>query len=226
MMGGGRKVSDHIGHRGTGRICETVAVTPGVVGFDLDMTLIDSRPQILESFRALAGETDTAIDLDVVEDRLGIKLEDELASWFSADDIVEAAATYRRHYVQLASVGTVALPGAHDALAAVRASGRTVAIITAKHRTSVVPCLDATGIRAETLHPFVHGQEKAEVLTSIGAMMYVGDTPDDMIAARSAGVVAIGVATGAFTADELLQAGATTALHALTAFPDIYASFA
>jgi len=117
------------------------------------------------------------------------------------------------------------LPGAHDALAAVRFSGRAVAIITAKHPTSVGPCLDATGIRADALYPFVHGPEKAEVLRSIGAIMYVGDTPDDMIAARDAGAVAIGVATGAFTGEELLKAGASTALHALTAFPDTFAAF-
>ena len=200
-------------------------MTSGFVGFDLDMTLIDSRAQILESFQALARETDVEIDLNTVGARLGVKLEDELAYWFGADEIAEAAAVYRRHYVRLAALGTVVLPGAHDALAAVRSSGRPVAIISAKHPTSVGPCLDATGIHADALYPFVHGPEKAEVLRSIGAVMYVGDTPDDMIAARNAGVVAIGVATGAFTAEELLKAGASTALHALTAFPDTFAAF-
>jgi phosphoglycolate phosphatase len=80
----------------------------------------------------------------------------------------------------------------------------------------------ATGIGADTLHTFVHGQEKAEVLRSLDSTMYVGDTPDDMIAARSAGVVAIGVTTGAFTAQDLMQAGAAKALPTLEAFPDSY----
>jgi phosphoglycolate phosphatase len=206
-------------------ICEAVWMTSGAVGFDLDMTLIDSLPQILESFHALAEETDIEIDLDVIEARLGIKLEDELAHWFAPHDVAGAAATYRHHYARLAALGTVVLPGAHDAMAAVRASGRAVAIITAKHQSSVEPCLVATGISPDTLHAFVHGREKAEVLRNIAAAMYVGDTPDDMTAARDAGVVAIGVATGAFTATDLLQAGASTALHSLSAFPDAYASF-
>lgn len=46
----------------------------GVVGFDLDMTLIDSRPQTLGAFAALAGETGVTIDLAEVDQRLGIKL--------------------------------------------------------------------------------------------------------------------------------------------------------
>ena len=211
--------------RASNAICKAVSMTSGTVGFDLDMTLIDSRPQIIEGFHALAKEADVEIDLDVVEARLGIKLEDELAHWFAPHDVAMAAAMYRRHYVGLAGVGTVVLPGAHYAMAAVRASGRAVAIITAKHPRSVEPCLVATGIRPDTLHAFVHGREKAEVLRNIAAALYVGDTPDDMIAARGAGVVAIGVTTGAFTAPDLLQAGAARALHSLTAFPDAYDSF-
>ena len=52
------------------------------VGFDLDMTLIDSRPAIMAAFAELARETATVIDLAAVDGRLGIKLEDEVAFWF------------------------------------------------------------------------------------------------------------------------------------------------
>ena len=43
----------------------------GPVGFDLDMTLINSRPAILASFAEVARETATVIDLDAVDGRLG-----------------------------------------------------------------------------------------------------------------------------------------------------------
>ena len=43
----------------------------GPVGFDLDLTLIDSRPAILASFGQVARETGTAIDLAAVDRRLG-----------------------------------------------------------------------------------------------------------------------------------------------------------
>jgi phosphoglycolate phosphatase len=113
----------------------------GPVGFDLDMTLIDSRPAILASFAGLARDTGTAIDLAAVDSRLGIKLEDELVFWYPPDQRVAAAEIYRRHYVRLAEQMTTALPGAHEALAAVRAAGERAVIITAKHPISVAPSL-------------------------------------------------------------------------------------
>ena len=57
----------------------------GPVGFDLDMTLIDSRQAILASFARLGQDTATAIDPAAVDSRLGIKLEDELAFWYPPD---------------------------------------------------------------------------------------------------------------------------------------------
>ena len=75
----------------------------GPVGFDLDMTLIDSRPAIMASFEGLARETATPIDLAAVDRRLGIKLEDELAYWFPPEQQAAAAECYRRHYVRLAA---------------------------------------------------------------------------------------------------------------------------
>ena len=69
----------------------------GPVGFDLDMTLIDSRPAILASFAGLARDTATVIDLAAVDRRLGIKLEDELVFWYPPEQRAAAVQTYRRH---------------------------------------------------------------------------------------------------------------------------------
>ena len=195
---------------------------PGPVGFDLDMTLINSRPAILASFAEVAGETGTTIDLDAVDRRLGIKLEDELASWFPPDQVAAAAGIYRRHYLRLAERTTTALPGAREALAAVRAAGQRVVIITAKHPVSVGPSLRAAGLSADELFTLVHGVEKAAVLRRLKAAAYVGDTPPDMAAAVQAGVPAVGVATGSFTSEELASAGAEVVLDSLYGFPAWY----
>jgi phosphoglycolate phosphatase len=194
----------------------------GPVGFDLDMTLIDSRPAILASFGQVARETGTAIDLEAVDRRLGIKLDDELAFWFSPQEIAPATEIYRRHYVQLAETMTTALPGAHEALAAVRAAGERVVIITAKHPISVEPCLRTAGLAADELFTLVHGPEKAVVLRRLHAVIYVGDTPPDMAAAVQAGAWAVGVATGSFTGTDLTEAGADVVLDSLDAFPAWY----
>ena len=196
----------------------------GPVGFDLDMTLIDSRPAILASFAEVARETGTVIHLDAVDRRLGIKLDDELAFWFPPEQGAAAAEIYRRHYVGLAERMTTVLPGAHEALAAVRAAGQRVVIITAKHPISVEPSLRAVGLSADELFTLVHGPEKAAVLSRLKATAYVGDTPPDMAAAVQAGVRAVGVATGSFSEEDLAGAGAEVVLDSLDGFPAWYRS--
>jgi phosphoglycolate phosphatase len=195
------------------------------VGFDLDLTLIDSRASILASFRAVAAGTGVALDLDQIEARLGLKLEDELAYWFDAMQIATAASLYRRHYIEFAMTTTAVMPGAHESLAAVAESGAQAVIITAKHPSSVGPCLEATGLRADQVFTLAHGPEKAVILRQIGASTYVGDTPADVLAATDAGAVAIGVTTGSFDAAALAGAGAEVILATLEDFPSWYVEF-
>ena len=198
----------------------------GFAGFDLDMTLIDSRPAIMAAFAEVARETGVAIDLAAVDSRLGIKLEEEMTYWFPAEDQVAALACYRRHYVRLAADHTAALPGAADALAAVRAAGDRVVIITAKHPVSVAPSLRAAGLAADELYTHVFGPEKAEVLRALAAVAYVGDSPPDMAAAVAAGTRAVGVSTGSFGGQALYDAGAEVVLDSLTGFPSWYRALA
>jgi phosphoglycolate phosphatase len=187
------------------------------------MTLIDSRPAIMAAWAALASETGTGIDLAEVDRRMGIKLEDEVARWFPAADLGLAAAIYRRHYVELAPRLTTAMPGMHEAVAAVRQAGESAVIVTAKHPVSVQPSLVAVGLQVDEVFTHVHGHEKAAVLSRIHAAVYVGDTPADMTAAVDAGARAMGVPTGSFTGQELADAGASVVLHSLHDFPSAYA---
>jgi phosphoglycolate phosphatase len=98
-------------------------------------------------------------------------------------------------------------------------------IITAKHESSVGPCLLAAGLEADEVFSFAHGPEKADVLRRVGASAYVGDTPADMQAAALAGVTAVGVTTGSFDRQSLLDARATVVLASLEEFPAWYAAF-
>jgi phosphoglycolate phosphatase len=198
--------------------------TSGPIGFDLDLTLIDSRRAIMAAWSAVADDFGVRIDLGDVDRRMGIKLEDEVAYWFAADSQEQAAASYRRHYVRLAPALTTLLPGAESALAAVREAGERAIIITAKHPVSAEPSLAAVGLKPDDLFAHVHGPEKAVVLARIGAVAYVGDTPADMAAALTAGVVAVGVPTGSFTAAELRDSGGQVMLDSLLDFPAWYAS--
>lgn len=197
-------------------------MTLAPVGFDLDMTLIDSQGAVLGSFANLSADTGVPIDPADVLSRLGIKLEDELAHWFPPGEIEEAVRGYREHYLKLLGPMTHLLPGAAEALAAVRAAGARAVVITAKHEVPARLSLESVGLSPDELVADAHGPEKGAVLTAIGAAVYVGDTPADMAAAVAGGAYAVGVATGSFTAAELLAAGAAEALQSLADFPPLY----
>jgi phosphoglycolate phosphatase len=197
----------------------------GPVGFDLDMTLINSRPAIMAAWQAVADELGVHIDLAEVDRRMGIKLEDEVAYWFPATSRADAAASYRRHYVRLAPTLTLPMEGADKALAAVRRAGERAVVVTAKHPVSVQPSLAAVGLQPDELFSHVHGPEKAAVLARLGAAVYVGDTPADMAAGRDGGAFPVGVPTGSFAPAELVAAGAQLVLDSLAEFPAWYAVF-
>ena len=197
----------------------------GPVGFDLDLTLIDSRATILDSFAETARSTGVAIDLEAVAARMGLKLEDELAYWFESAAIAEAADRYRAHYLVLAASSTPVMPGAAAALRAVASYGERTVIVTAKHPSTVGACLLAAGLQADQVFAHVHGPEKGAVLAEIGASAYVGDTPADMAAALAVGVYPVGVATGSFDEATLRDAGAAVVFDTLLEFPGWFMGF-
>ena len=192
------------------------------VGFDLDMTLIDSQRAILGSFAAVAADTGVAIDPAGVRSRLGIKLDAELAHWFPPEQVDAAVRIYRAHYLTLLRPLTRLLPGAAETLAAVRAVGARAVVITAKAELPARLSLESVGLTPDEIIADAHGPEKAMVLKELGAAVYVGDTPADMAAAAMAGAHAVGVATGSFGAAELRAAGAADVLASLAEFPALY----
>ena len=187
------------------------------VGFDLDMTLIDSRPGIVASFAALTAETGVFVDAAVVCSRLGPKLEEELAHWFPADEIDAAADAYRRHYDRECRTGTTAMLGARELVEDVRTHGGRVVVVTAKSLALALVCLETVGIHADAVAGWCHGDEKAAALRDHGADVYVGDTAPDMEAARAAAAYAVGVTTGPHDAATLTRAGADVVVPDLCA---------
>jgi phosphoglycolate phosphatase len=190
------------------------------VGFDLDMTLVDSRPGIRASMAALARETGVPIDIDVVLARIGPKLEWELAQWFPADQVDQMSERYRWHYWDhCVGTGTVLLPGAQEAVEAVRARGGRAVVVTAKSERLAFRCIDAVGLEVDAVIGHVHGDEKRDALTEHAAGIYVGDTVTDIRSALDASAIAVGVTTGPDDARKLVAAGADVVLDSLDEFP-------
>ncbi|WP_351227099.1 HAD family hydrolase [Streptomyces sp. NPDC002133] len=199
---------------------------PLTVGFDLDMTLIDSRPGIHAAYRALSAETGVHIDADLAVTRLGPPLEQELAHWFPEDRIQEIGDRYREIYPTHAIAPTLAMPGAREAVASVQALGGRAIVVTAKHEPNAELHLEHLGIRPDAVIGRLWAEAKAVALREHGARVYVGDHTGDVRGARTAGALSVAVPTGPCREGELREAGADVVLPDLTAFPAWVAAYA
>ncbi|MFY0510084.1 HAD family hydrolase [Streptomyces anulatus] len=198
---------------------------PLTVGFDLDMTLVDSRPGIAAAYRALSAETGVEIDVDLVVSRIGPPLETELAHWFPADRVPAAADRYREIYPDHAIAPSTALAGARESVAAVRALGGRAIVVTAKYEPNAKLHLAHLGIEPDTVVGSLWAEAKGEALREHGAQVYVGDHTGDVRGARVAGALSAAVTTGPCDAAELRSAGADVVLEDLTGFPAWLAAF-
>ncbi|OIJ96641.1 haloacid dehalogenase [Streptomyces colonosanans] len=189
------------------------------VGFDLDMTLIDSRPGIRACYVELSARTGTYIDADLVITRLGPPLVDELVNWFPAARIDAMADLYREMYPAIAVTATPAMPGAREAIEAVRAAGGRAIVVTAKYEPNAKLHLEHLGIEPDAVIGDLWAERKAEALIEHGAAVYVGDHTGDVRGARRADAYSVAVATGPCPAGELKDAGADVVLADLTEFP-------
>ncbi|MEI6569847.1 MAG: HAD hydrolase-like protein [Actinomycetes bacterium] len=191
-----------------------------VIGFDLDMTLIDSRPGVAHTFEALNRLLGTSIPGDQLSEQLGPTLETVLADYFPPEEIEGVCDQFRSIYADLGPKGSSLLPGALEAFEAVEAAGGKNLVITAKFEPNAHRCLDAVGLRAAHVVGWRHGPAKADALIEHSALAYVGDTPPDMHAALVAGITAMGVATGPWSANELMGEGANFVMASLLEFPE------
>ncbi|MCD0447679.1 haloacid dehalogenase-like hydrolase [Actinocorallia sp. API 0066] len=195
-----------------------------MVGFDLDMTLADTRRGIGAVYAALSAETGVFIDVPLVTSRLGPPLEAELAHWFPAERVPEMVVRFRALYPDLAIPATDPMAGAAEAVQAVRDGGDRVIVVTAKNRPHAEATLRHLGLEVDLLVGGLWSAAKGEALREHGAHTYVGDHTGDVDAARAAGAFSLAVATGPFTAEALAAYGADHVLGDLTTFPSWFSA--
>jgi phosphoglycolate phosphatase len=138
-----------------------------------------------------------------------------------ADLIEPAIARYRIHFDEVGMTRISAFAGIQDALAAFRASGHSMRVVTARSAPSAALILRQLGIDSyfEQLHappPETRAYDKADyvkaALDESGAgaatAVFVGDRADDVRAARAHGLPAVGVLWGNGSQEELESEGA------------------
>ena len=192
------------------------------VGFDFDLTLADTRAGIARVWDWLAETTGVVIDSAQVAQRLGPPLEQEMSRQFpdaSPERLTELVELFRSRYDEFAIPSTTAMPGALEAIAAVRAAGGRVLVISAKHTPAVKRHVDELGLDVDEVIGDAWAEQKGALLAERSATVYVGDHLGDVTAAKFAGAAAVGVATGPIDAAGLAGAGAEVVLSDLTEFP-------
>jgi pyridinium-3,5-biscarboxylic acid mononucleotide sulfurtransferase len=189
------------------------------IGFDLDMTLVDSRAGIVATAAAALAEQGVSGAEDDLAAGVGVPLEQLLGPHLPAELVSRAADRYRELYPGLGVPSIRLLPGAAAAFQAVRALGGQVVVVSAKRDGVVRQVLEHVGLAPDVVVGDLFGADKGRALAEHGVSAYLGDHPGDLAGARAAAAVAVGVATGPHDAAGLRVAGADVVLDSLTAFP-------
>jgi phosphoglycolate phosphatase-like HAD superfamily hydrolase len=192
---------------------------PRSAGFDLDMTLVDTRRGIELALTALADQTGRPVDVAAIVAALGPPIAEALSPWFSAAELPAAVQTFRQHMADVGVVNVDPLPGAAAALDAARAAGFEVVVVTSKIEPLARATLRYAGLDVDRVFGNVWAEDKAGPLLATRAVCFVGDHPADMVAAAKAAVAAFGVTSGASSRDELIEAGAHHVASSLLEFP-------
>jgi HAD superfamily hydrolase (TIGR01509 family) len=194
--------------------------------FDLDGTLIDSVYQHVIAWRAALAEI--GIDLSVwrIHRRIGMSggmmvsaLLRETGRTLSATELEELQRAHQAQYG--AQVSTVQpLPGARELLAALTNAGVPWAIATSGYAATARSALALLGLPEDT--PMVtrdmvrHAKPDPDLFLAAAALlridprhaMVVGDSVWDLLAARRAGALGVGLMSGGYGREELERAGA------------------
>lgn len=162
------------------------------VGFDLDMTLVDTAAGIVDTQHAVLCARGVALDRTVLVAEVGVPVETLFARWLPACDVDDAVAAYRARYAEEGPDRVFAMPGAADALADLRRRG----VVSAKPAEIIHLVLEQVGLTVDVVVGGLFAEGKAAGLREHGVQVYVGDHPGDVSGAREAKARALAVTTG------------------------------
>jgi len=202
-----------------------VATTPAFL-FDLDGTLMDSVYQHVLAWREALEQAGIELSVWRIHRRIGMSgglfIDALLRETGRRFDTEEAAGVRRTHAAAFArQVGGVRpLPGARELLAYLTTARVPWAIATSGWIESARPMLELLGVppgvpvitRDQVEHakpdPDLFLAAAARLDVPIDACVVVGDSVWDLLAARRARALGVGVLSGGYGQDELERAGA------------------
>ncbi|MFA5944469.1 MAG: HAD family hydrolase [Candidatus Thermoplasmatota archaeon] len=199
-------------------------MAPRAVLWDLDGTLLDSKRSIRETMNQVLAERGLpAFTRDELEALIGHPLRHILGTKTTDTALVEAMThRYREAYNESGWVTVRIAEGLESLIAALRAEGILMAVVTSKgqHETEVllgdlgVAHLFDAVVGDDDLRPLKPDPAPVrEALALLGGVpanraVMIGDTTFDVGAAKGAGVACVGVLWGTHDRKTLLAAGA------------------
>jgi HAD superfamily hydrolase (TIGR01509 family) len=194
--------------------------------FDLDGTLVDSVYQHVLAWREALAELGVPIAVWRIHRRIGMSgglmanaILRETGYALSAEEAARLLRVHAEAYARLASE-IRPLPGARELLDYLSKNGVPWAVATSGRLESARPTLEALGIppavpvitRDQVAHAkpdpdlFLAAAERLGI--PIGDSVVVGDSVWDLLAARRARAIGVGLLSGGYGEDELERAGA------------------
>ena len=187
--------------------------------FDLDGTIADTNEVILrtitETLEYTSGRRWQRAELLPY---WGLRLREQLVTLYPVIDLEQAVPFYRARYAEYHASMLAEFPGMRAMLAQLQ-TGYQLAVVTSKKRDGAWLTLEGIGyaeffplliVEEDTARhkpapaPLLLALERLQV--SAAEAIYVGDNPDDIIAAHAAGMRAVAVGWSLRTRAELLAA--------------------
>ena len=201
--------------------------TPPAFLFDLDGTLIDSVYQHVLAWREALEHAGTELSVWRIHRRIGMSggllvnaLLRETGREFGSVDAERLQSLHSEAFQRRFASQVRPLPGAHDLLAALAAASVPHAIATSGRLDTARRSLDMLGVGADvpviTRDVVLHAKPDPDLFLaaaerlgiSIHDCVVVGDSVWDLLAARRARALSIGLLSGGYGQEELERAGA------------------
>jgi len=191
--------------------------------FDLDGTILDTRDLILHSMQhayvTVLGADSLPAD-DELLSMVGIPLREQMER-ISYENCEALLAAYLEKNQEVQDEMLKGFCGTAISLTTLKVLGFRLAVVTSKRNAPAVHGLKHMGL-ADYFELVLGSDDTAEHKPKPGPLLdaarlmglaaeecvYVGDSPYDMLAARSADMLAIGALWGMFSRESLLKAGA------------------
>src|SRR5262245_38953973 len=200
-------------------------VTPTFL-FDLDGTLVDSVYQHVLAWREALERAGIELSVWRIHRRIGMSgglfvnaLLRETGGSVTADEVARIQRYHAEAYARLVSQ-VRALPGARELLTYLSRIGVPYAIATSGRLESARPVLDLLELPADvpviTRDLVTHAKPDPDLFVAAAARLHadvqesivVGDSVWDLLAARRARALGVGLLSGGYGQDELERAGA------------------